>query len=254
MPTDELRTLVLVPTFNEAAGIDLLLDRALAAHPTLRVLVIDDGSPDGTGKIADDRALESDRVEVLHRTSKQGLGKAYVAGFKMGLERGFDRLIEMDADLSHDPSDLPRLIEASRTADLVIGSRYIDGGAVEGWSRGRHLLSRTANAYSRVLLGFPIRDSTSGFRCYRREVLESPDLDTASSEGYAFQIEMAFQAWRKGFRVQEIPIVFRERNTGKSKMSGDIVREGIIWVTRTGLVNLHRRFRRPTAPRRSRRD
>ncbi len=245
------KTLVLVPTFNEAAGIELLLDRVLASHPTLEILVIDDDSPDGTGKIADERALADDRIQVLHRPSKKGLGKAYVAGFKLGLERGFDRLVEMDADLSHDPDDLPRLIEAAAGADLVIGSRYTKGGGVEGWSLARHVLSRSANAYSRTLLGFPVRDSTSGFRCYRREVLENLDLDTASSEGYAFQIEMAFRTWKKGFRVKEIPIVFRERSIGKSKMSGDIVVEGIRWVTKSGLMNLSRRFggRRPAPPR-----
>lgn len=238
------RVLLLVPTYNEAGGIDFLLDRALAAHPDLHILVIDDASPDGTGKIVADRALEEERIDVLHRTSKQGLGKAYVAGFMAGLEGGYDRLIEMDADLSHDPNDLPRLIEASERADLVIGSRYVPGGDVEGWSRRRHLLSRTANLYSQVLLGFPIHDSTSGFRCFRREVLESLDLEAASSEGYAFQIEMAFRSWKRGFRVAEIPIVFRERSSGKSKMSGDIVVEGIKWVTRTGLANLPSRFRR----------
>ncbi|HEX2179241.1 MAG TPA: polyprenol monophosphomannose synthase [Actinomycetota bacterium] len=236
--------LVLVPTFNEADGIEQLLDRVLAAHPTLSVLVIDDGSPDGTGDIADKRAEADSRVEVLHRTSKQGLGKAYVAGFKLGLERGFDRLIEMDADLSHDPDDLPRLIAASAEADLVIGSRYTKNGGVEGWSRPRHLLSQCANLYSMVLLGFPIRDSTSGFRCYRREVLESLDLDGVSSQGYSFQIEMAFSSWRRGFRVAEVPIVFRERSSGKSKMSRDIVVEGVLWVTRAGLANLPRRLLR----------
>lgn len=238
------RTLVLVPTYNEASGIGTLLDRGLAADPTIKILVIDDGSPDGTGDIADGRALENDRIEVLHRSSKQGLGKAYVAGFKLGLERGFDLLIEMDADLSHDPDALPGIIAASAEADLVIGSRYTAGGGVEGWSRPRHLLSQCANLYAMALLGFPIRDSTSGFRCFRREVLEGLDLDAVSSEGYSFQIEMAFSCWLRGFRVVEVPIVFRERSSGKSKMSRDIVAEGIVWVTRAGLANLPRRLRR----------
>jgi dolichol-phosphate mannosyltransferase len=245
------RTLVMVPTFNEAAGIEALLDAVMAAHESLEVLVIDDGSPDGTGEVADKYAAGQERVRVLHRESKQGLGKAYVAGMKVGLEKGFDRMIEMDADLSHDPADLPRLIAASEKADLVIGSRYVEGGAVEGWSRGRHLLSRAGNAYSMVLLGFPIRDSTSGFRCYRRELVEALELEAVASGGYAFQIEMAFTAWKKGFRVREIPIVFKERSSGKSKMSNSIVREGIAWVTRSGLKNLpgrllHRR-RRPAS-------
>lgn len=242
------RTLVLVPTYNEASGIDRLLDRTLAADPALSILVIDDGSPDGTGELADARARETDRIEVLHRSSKQGLGKAYVAGFKLGLERGFDLLIEMDADLSHDPDDLPALIAAAAEADLVIGSRYTEGGGVEGWSRPRHLLSQCANLYAMVLLGFPVRDSTSGFRCFRREVLETLDLDAVSSQGYSFQIEMCFSSWLRGYRVVEVPIVFRERSSGKSKMSRDIVVEGILWVTRAGLSNipsrLSRRFRR----------
>lgn len=239
-----LRTLVMVPTFNEAAGIELLLERALAAHPTLEVLVIDDGSPDGTGEIADKFSERDPRVSVLHRDSKQGLGRAYVAGFRRGLERGFDRMVEMDADLSHDPDDLPRLIAASEGADLVIGSRYVQGGSVEGWSKGRHLLSRVANLYSMVMLGFPIHDSTSGFRCYRREVVESLNLDGIASGGYAFQIEMAYHAWRKGFRVAEVPIVFQERGSGQSKMSKAIVLEGISWVTRSGFAGLPFRIRR----------
>lgn len=249
LATVDPKVLVLVPTFNEADGIEMLLDRVLAADPALRVLVIDDGSPDGTGEIAGKRAEIDDRVEVLHRASKQGLGKAYVAGFKLGLERGFDRLIEMDADLSHDPDDLPRLIAASAEADLVIGSRYTKGGGVEGWSLPRHLLSQSANLYSMILLGFPIRDSTSGFRCYRREVLEVLDLEAVSSEGYSFQIEMAYSSWRRGFRVTEVPIVFRERSSGKSKMSRDIVIEGIIWVTKAGLTNLPSRLLRRSSHR-----
>jgi len=248
----EVRTLVMVPTFNEAHGIEILLDRVLAAHPSLEVLVIDDGSPDGTGEIADKCAAREGRIHVMHRSSKQGLGRAYVAGFTRGLEDGFDLMIEMDADLSHDPDDLTRLIAASERADLVIGSRYVRGGSVEGWSRGRHLLSRSANLYSMVLLGFPIRDSTSGFRCYRREVVESVDLEAIASGGYAFQIEMAYLAWRKGFRVAEVPIVFQERRSGQSKMSRDIVAEGISWVTRSGITNLPYRLSRLRRRRRGR--
>lgn len=239
---EERHTLVLVPTYNEAAGIDELLTRALAAHPGLEILVIDDGSPDGTGHLADVRAATEERVSVLHRSEKQGLGAAYVAGFRLGLERGFDLLIEMDADLSHDPADLTRLIAAAQEADLVIGSRYAGGGAVEGWSQARHTLSRTANLYSRLMLGIPVRDSTSGFRCFHRRVLESIDLGAVASEGYAFQIEMVFLALRSGFVVREIPITFRERSSGRSKMSGAIIVEGVRWVTRTGLNNLLRRI------------
>lgn len=245
---EQRRTLVLVPTYNEAAGIDELLTRALAAHPGLEILVIDDGSPDGTGRLADLRAATEERVSVLHRSEKQGLGAAYVAGFRVGLERGFDLLIEMDADLSHDPADLPRLIAAAQDADLVIGSRYVRGGAVEGWSRARHTLSRTANLYSRLMLGIPVRDSTSGFRCFHRRVLESIDLEVVASEGYAFQIEMVFLALRSGFVVREIPITFRERSSGRSKMSKAIIVEGVRWVTRTGLSNLGRRFLHKSSP------
>lgn len=235
-------TLVLVPTYNEAAGIETLLDQALAADPTLEVLVVDDSSPDGTGEIVSKRAELEPRVRLLTRPAKRGLGRAYVAGFRMGLSEGYDRFIEMDADLSHDPQDLPRLISASSEAGLVIGSRYVEGGSVEGWSRGRHALSAAANTYARIMLGHGIKDSTAGFRCYRREVLEALDLDSISSEGYAFQVEMAFRTRQAGFQVKEIPIAFRERSTGASKMSRQIVLEGMLWVTKTGLRNLHRRF------------
>lgn len=235
-------TLVLVPTYNEAAGIETLLDQALAADPNLEILVVDDSSPDGTGEIVSKRAELEPRVRLLTRPAKRGLGRAYVAGFRVGLSEGYDRFIEMDADLSHDPQDLPRLISASSEAGLVIGSRYVEGGSVEGWSRGRHALSATANTYARVMLGHGIKDSTAGFRCYRREVLEALDLDSISSEGYAFQVEMAFRTRQAGFQVKEIPIAFHERSTGASKMSRQIVLEGMLWVTKTGLRNLHRRF------------
>lgn len=165
----------------------------------MRYWLIDDGSPDGTGAIVTDRSRREERIQLLQRTSKQGLGTAYVAGFQLGLQETFNFFIEMDADLSHDPADLPRLLAAAEDADLVIGSRYTVGGTVQGWSRARHLLSRCANLYARAMLGFPINDSTSGFRCYRREVLETLDLSHVSSEGYAFQVEMAFEAWKEGW-------------------------------------------------------
>lgn len=231
-------TLVVVPTYNEAAGIMTLLDQVLAVDSDLDVLVVDDNSPDGTGEIIAKRAEHESRVTLLTRPAKHGLGRAYVAGFRRGLGEEYDLFIEMDADLSHDPMDLPRLIKAAGDADLVIGSRYVKGGSVEGWSRGRHALSAAANGYARFMLRHHIRDSTAGFRCFRREVLETLDLESISSEGYAFQVEMAFRARKAGFRILEIPINFRERSSGASKMSKQIVLEGMMWVTRTGLKNL----------------
>jgi dolichol-phosphate mannosyltransferase len=239
-----LRPLLVVPTYNESDGIEDLLAKALASHPDLEILVVDDSSPDGTGEIVSKLAESDERLGLLTRGAKEGLGKAYLAGFGRGLLEEFDCFLEMDADLSHDPADLPRLIEAAENgADVVIGSRYVEGGRVSGWSRARHLLSWSANRYARALLRFPIRDSTSGFRCYRREVLEALDLASITTEGYAFQVEMTYRAWKAGFDIAEIPIVFRERTTGKSKMSRQIVLEGLIWVTARGIGELTRRTR-----------
>ena len=237
-----LRALVVIPTYNEADGVEDLLGQALAADPDLHVLVVDDSSPDGTGDIVAKLAEQNDRVTLMTREEKQGLGKAYLAGFARGLGGPYDCFVEMDADLSHDPADLPRLIEAIGDADVVIGSRYVSGGAVSGWSRGRHLLSWSANRYARTLLGFPTKDSTSGYRCYRREVLETLELAAIATEGYAFQVEMTYRSWQNGFRITEIPIVFRERASGQSKMSGEIVLEGILWVTKWGIAALPRRL------------
>jgi dolichol-phosphate mannosyltransferase len=243
MSTD-LRALVVIPTYNEAEGIERLLTQALSAHPTLEILVVDDGSPDGTGEIVSKLAESNQRIRLMTRIEKLGLGTAYLAGFGEGLKGDFDCFIEMDADLSHDPADLPRLIAAAETADVVIGSRYVEGGDVTGWTRGRHWLSWSANQYARVLLGFPVKDSTAGFRCYRRHVLEAMNLGSIASEGYAFQVEMTYRAWRAGFRIVEVPIVFRERTSGKSKMSKQIVLEGILRVTRWGIRDFPRRFLR----------
>jgi dolichol-phosphate mannosyltransferase len=237
-------TLVVVPTYNEASGIETLLDQALAASADLDILVVDDNSPDGTGEIVSKRSEFEPRISLLSRPAKQGLGRAYVAGFRLGLAEDYRLFIEMDADLSHDPADLPRLIRAANDAHLVIGSRYVRGGSVEGWSRGRHALSAAANGYARIMLGHRIKDSTAGFRCYRREVMEALDLDSISSEGYAFQVEMAFRARKAGFEVKEIPIAFRERSSGASKMSKQIVLEGMLWVTSAGLKNLLTRGKR----------
>lgn len=243
LPDHHRPALLVVPTYNEAEGIDHLLDRALATDPNLEVLVVDDGSPDGTGALVARRASSEERLHLLSRESKLGLGSAYLAGFRYGLAGGYQLFLEMDADLSHDPADITRLIEATRHAGLAIGSRYVEGGAIEGWSNSRHLLSLCANRYSRAMLGFPIRDSTSGFRCYRREVLEAVNLESINSEGYAFQIDLAYRAWKLGFDVVEIPITFKERSAGRSKMSTNIILEGVLRVTTWGIQSLLRRLR-----------
>jgi dolichol-phosphate mannosyltransferase len=228
------RYLVCVPTYNERANLPLIVPAILAQDPRLEVLVIDDGSPDGTGELADKLAAAEPRVHVLHRASKQGLGRAYLAGFEWALAQGFDYVFEMDADFSHDPAFLPRFIEAIASADIVIGSRYKQGVNVINWPISRLLLSLGANQYARFVTGLPIADSTGGFKCFRREVLESIDFSRVRSNGYAFQIEMSYRAWRKGFRLIEIPIVFTDRVEGHSKMSRKIVREAIwmVWSLR----------------------
>jgi glycosyltransferase involved in cell wall biosynthesis len=225
-----VRTCVLLPTYNEAGTIAEVVERVLASSPQAEVLVIDDNSPDGTGAIADGLAANEARVRVLHRSHKQGLGPAYLAGFADALAHGFDAMIEMDSDLSHDPADVPRLIAGADTSDLVIGSRYVTGGGTANWSRARELLSRGANVFARTALRFGLRDSTSGFRLYRREVLETLPLADIRSEGYGFQIEMAWRAWTLGFAITEIPIIFRERREGASKMSRSIVVEAAFKV------------------------
>ena len=228
------RYLVCVPTYNERANLPLIVPAILAQDPRLEVLVIDDGSPDGTGDLADELAASDPRVHVLHRSAKQGLGRAYLAGFEWALERGYDFIFEMDADFSHDPAFLPRFIEAIRSADIVIGSRYKQGVNVINWPISRLLLSLGANQYARIVTGLPITDSTGGFKCFRRKVLEAIDFTRVRSNGYAFQIEMSYRAWRKGFTLVEIPIVFTDRVEGHSKMSRRIVREAIwmVWSLR----------------------
>jgi dolichol-phosphate mannosyltransferase len=237
------RQLVVIPTYNEAQSIELVLDRVRASVPAADILVVDDGSPDGTGEIADKVADHDPAVRVLHRDGKQGLGSAYQAGFAWGLERGYDVFVEMDADGSHLPEQLPRLLDALRDADLVLGARWVDGGKVVNWPLRRELLSRGANTYSRLALGLPFRDATGGFRAFRRETLEGIELHTVASQGYCFQIELARRAIAGGFRVVEVPITFVEREYGESKMSGDIVREALVNVTRWGLEKRVRQLR-----------
>src|SRR5215218_991120 len=217
---------LVLPTYNEAENLEPLVAAALENLPdSARVLVVDDNSPDGTGQIADRLAAGEARIEVLHRARKEGLGPAYVAGFRQALAAGASRILEMDSDFSHDPADLGRLLAATEKADVAIGSRYVPGGGVENWSALRQGISRGGSAYARLVLGLPIRDLTGGFKCFRREVLEAIDLDAISARGYAFQVEMTYRAVQLGFRVAEVPITFRERRAGASKMSRSIVLE-----------------------------
>ena len=227
------RGLVIIPTYNERDNIARLIDQVLARDDRLHILVVDDGSPDGTGAIVDAIKATNPRVEVIHRERKLGLGTAYIAGFKWALARDYAFVFEMDADFSHDPAHLPQFLEALAEADLVLGSRYRNGRVtVVNWPVGRLLLSFAANVYARVITGLQLFDSTGGFKCFRREVLQTVDLDAVKSSGYAFQIEMNFRAWKKGFRIVEIPIVFVDRTEGESKMSKKIVREAVWMVWR----------------------
>jgi dolichol-phosphate mannosyltransferase len=222
------RAWVILPTYNEAENLERIVGAVLEQlPPSATVLVVDDNSPDGTGEIADRLARSNESVRVLHRARKEGLGPAYLAGFHVALDAGAQRIIEMDADFSHDPSYLPRLIGAAENADLVIGSRYVPGGGVTEWGPMRRFISRGGSAYARMALGLPIRDLTGGFKCFRREVLEAINLDTIEARGYAFQVETTYRAIKAGFRVVEIPIVFRDRRDGTSKMRGAIVAEAI---------------------------
>ncbi|GDY28557.1 polyprenol monophosphomannose synthase [Gandjariella thermophila] len=227
--------LVAIPTYNERDNLGPIVERLHAALPEAHVLVIDDGSPDGTGQLADEMAAAESRVHVLHRSEKAGLGAAYLAGFRWALDRDYAVIVEMDADGSHAPEDLPRLLDALRDSELVLGSRYVPGGRVVNWPRRREFLSRGANLYTQIALGAGIRDITGGFRAYRREVLEKVNLGTVASQGYCFQIDLAWRALEAGFRVAEVPITFTERQHGVSKMSGDVVREALVRVTKWGL-------------------
>jgi dolichol-phosphate mannosyltransferase len=227
------RGLVIIPTYNERDNIARLIDEVLARDDRLDVLVVDDGSPDGTGAIVDAIKLTNPRVDVIHRATKLGLGTAYIAGFKWALARHYGFVFEMDADFSHDPAHLPQFLDALDAADLVLGSRYRNGRVtVVNWPIGRLMLSYAANVYARVVTGLQLFDSTGGFKCFRRQVLEALELDAVKSSGYAFQIEMNFRAWKKGFRIVEIPIVFVDRTEGESKMSKKIVREAVWMVWR----------------------
>ena len=248
--TEPGRVLVVIPTYQERENIESIVRRVGAAVPAAHVLVVDDGSPDGTGKIADELAEADERVHVLHRTAKNGLGAAYIAGFGWGLERGYDVLVEMDADGSHAPEQLPRLLGALAGADLVLGSRYVPGGAVVNWPRRREILSRGGNLYVRLALGIRLKDATGGYRAFRREVLESIEYAAVASQGYCFQVDLARRTLAAGFRVAEVPITFAERVRGESKMSGDIVREAFVRVGQWGVAERRAQLRRAVSQRR----
>ena len=236
---EEARIWVVLPTYNEADNVEAFVAAVREMLPaSRRLLIVDDSSPDGTGVIAERLAAESDDVEVLHRPRKEGLGPAYVAGFRRALAAGAELILEMDSDFSHDPAYLPRMLDAARNADLVIGSRYVAGGGVADWGPLRRAISRGGSVYSRLVLGIPVNDLTGGFKCFRREVLEAIELGAVTSRGYAFQVEMTYRAIRAGFRVVEVPIVFRERRFGASKMTRAIVAEAV-W--RVPALRLRRR-------------
>lgn len=228
-------TLVIIPTYNEADNIKSIVSRVRAAVPTAHVLVADDNSPDGTGKLADELAVEDEYVHVLHRKGKEGLGAAYLAGFRWGIDHGYDVLVEMDADGSHQPEELPRLLTALKGADLVLGSRWVPGGRTVNWPKYREIISKGGSTYSRLLLDVPIRDVTGGYRAFRKETLQGLGLDEVASQGYCFQVDLARRAVESGYHVVEVPITFVEREMGDSKMSRDIVVEALWRVTAWGV-------------------
>lgn len=240
------RTLVIIPTYNELENLPLILGRVAKARPDVHVLVVDDSSPDGTGRLADEfAAADPERIRVMHRTAKDGLGAAYLAAFDWGLQRGYGVLVEMDADGSHAPEQLYRLLSAiDAGADLAIGSRYVDGGTVRNWPRRRLVLSKTANTYARLLLGVGIHDITAGYRAYRRQVLEKINLATVESKGYCFQVDLTWRTINDGFTVVEVPITFSERELGVSKMSGSNIREAMVKVAQWGVGGRLDRTRR----------
>jgi dolichol-phosphate mannosyltransferase len=245
------RVLVIVPTYNEKDNLEIIAGRLFTAVPEAHLLVVDDRSPDGTGEIADRMAAVDPRVHVLHRSEKNGLGGAYIAGFGWAKENGYDVVVEMDADGSHQPEQLPRLLAALEHADLVLGSRWVPGGAVVNWPRSRELLSRGGSAYARTMLRLPVQDATGGYRAYRREVLDSLPLSTVASQGYCFQIDLAWQSWKQGWEVVEVPITFVERERGESKMNRSIVLEAVWRVAWWGLRSGRSRGVRPTPQRRT---
>jgi len=238
--------LVIIPTYNEAENVGLIVGRVRSAVPVVDVLVADDNSPDGTGAIADALAAADPQVHVVHRPGKQGLGTAYLAGFGWAHDRGYDAVVEMDADGSHAPEQLPKLLDALAEADVVLGSRWVRGGTVVNWPLHRLILSRSANLYTRIALGMPIKDATGGYRAYRMTALDKMDIATIASQGYCFQVDLAWRAYREGFRVVEVPITFAERERGASKMSSSVISEALwrvtVWGSQARLHSLSARL------------
>ena len=242
--TDLGRILVIIPTYNERTTLIPIVERVRSSVPEAHILVADDNSPDGTGEIADSLAADDDHVHVMHRLGKEGLGAAYLAGFAWALQDGYDVVVEMDADGSHQPEQLPRLLDALRGADLVLGSRYVPGGSTENWPRSREWLSKGGNLYTRTVLGVPIHDATGGYRAFRADTLRRLDLDEVASQGYCFQVDLAWRAVQRGLRVREVPITFVERTSGASKMSQKIAVEALWRVTVWGVDDKVTRIRR----------
>lgn len=233
-----MKTLIIIPTYNELENLPRLLPEVLSKDESIDVLIVDDNSPDGTAAFVEDQMTTNNRIHLIKRPSKQGLGTAYIAGFKFALKNGYDFIFEMDADFSHDPKEIPRFLDEIKNADVVLGSRYINGVNVINWPMRRLLLSSFANFYTRSITGMPVHDATGGYKCFRIKVLQAIDLDKVKSNGYAFQIEMSFKAWKKGFKVKEIPIIFVDRVKGKSKMSKKIVREAVTMVWKLRLKSI----------------
>lgn len=233
-----MKTLIIIPTYNELENLPRLLPEVLSKDESIDVLIVDDNSPDGTAAFVEDQMTTNNRIHLIKRPSKQGLGTAYIAGFKFALKNGYDFVFEMDADFSHDPKEIPRFLDEIKNADVVLGSRYINGVNVINWPMRRLLLSSFANFYTRSITGMPVHDATGGYKCFRIKVLQAIDLNKVKSNGYAFQIEMSFKAWKKGFKVKEIPIIFVDRVKGKSKMSKKIVREAVTMVWKLRLKSI----------------
>jgi dolichol-phosphate mannosyltransferase len=230
-----VKSLIAIPTYNERENIASLIEDVISVAPATDILVIDDNSPDGTGQVVDEIAARDPRVQVVHRPGKLGLGTAYVRGFQYAIDHGYDFVFEMDADFSHDPKYLPDFFRTANDADLVIGSRYVPGGGTPNWSALRKFISGGGNIFARAVLGIPVHDCTAGYRCYRVAALRTLKLDKIRAQGYAFQVEMAYIFWQRGYRIREVPIIFEDRRVGKSKMSRKIFIEGFLWVLRTRL-------------------
>jgi dolichol-phosphate mannosyltransferase len=242
-PTGRERTLIIIPTYNEAENIERIVARTRAAVPHADILIADDNSPDGTGKLSDALAATDNSIHVMHRLGKEGLGAAYLAGFEWGINRDYDVLVEMDADGSHQPEQLPLLLDATTDADLVLGSRWVKGGKVVNWPKSREFLSRGGNLWTRIALGIPLKDATGGYRAFRRQTLLGLGLDNVASAGYCFQVDLAWRALKAGYRVVEVPITFIEREYGDSKMSRTIVAEALLLTTAWGIKHRTQQLR-----------